>query len=439
MTFTSRRKLPIIKPCNDSFGPTLFTAIVKKLCLIGFSLLSIAELQAGHPDQVKQAIESLIPKGAVMLVDESGKTIIEHNPDRPLIPASIIKYIIVQATYDLLGPTFKFKTEFYQDLYDNLAIKGWGDPFLLSEDVSAITKTLQQNNLVKIHSIVLDASSFVEAVSIPGTSNTLNPYDAINGALVVNFNTLNVGVTPSGKPYSAEPETPLTPIAIAKSDLIGLGKVERINLTKYEEESLLYVGQLFTEFFRRAGIQVEKEEIRSTVVDQYWRLLYRHYNHRSLETIFSGLMKYSNNFIANQVFLVLGGEVYGYPASLEKSRIVLRNYMKNKWGFADKEIVLEEASGISKNNSMTARQMITILESFKPYCDLLSEKNNLKIKSGTLTGVYNYAGYFNTNDGLRSFVIMTNQPANKRDGVLKLLMQANRLTAVTAVNPDIKH
>jgi D-alanyl-D-alanine carboxypeptidase/D-alanyl-D-alanine-endopeptidase (penicillin-binding protein 4) len=416
----------------------LFTAIKKKLCALGFVILCFTNLQAGNQNQVQQAIAALIPKGAVVLHDEQGTAIIEHNPDKVLVPASIIKIIIVQATYDLLGPAFRFKTEFYQDLHENLAIKGWGDPFLLSEDISKITKALQQKNLVKIHSVVLDSSSFAEEVAIPGTSNTLNPYDALNGALVVNFNTLNVGVTLKGKPFSAEPETPLTPLAVAKSDLIGLGKIERINLTKHEEESLLYVGQLFSEFFRQAGIRIEKEEIRSTVVDSDWRLIYQHFNSRSLETIFSGLMKYSNNFIANQVFLVLGSEVLGYPASLAKSRQVLRTYIKNKWGFLENEITLDEASGISRKNGMTARQMISILESFKPYSDLLSEKNNLRIKSGTLTGVYNYAGYFETNSGLRPFVIMTNQSANKRDALLKLLLQTRGLTAALPADPIVQ-
>jgi len=44
-------------------------------------------------------------------------------------------------------------------------------------------------------------------------------------------------------------------------------------------------------------------------------------------------------------------------------------------------------------------------------------------KSGTLSGVYNYAGYLRGSDGLYPFVILTNQAANNRDEILGLLQR----------------
>ena len=46
-----------------------------------------------------------------------------------------------------------------------------------------------------------------------GLANSLNPYDAALGALVSNFNTVFVRVEAGGRVSSAEPKTPLTPIA----------------------------------------------------------------------------------------------------------------------------------------------------------------------------------------------------------------------------------
>jgi D-alanyl-D-alanine carboxypeptidase len=42
-------------------------------------------------------------------------------------------------------------------------------------------------------------------------------------------------------------------------------------------------------------------------------------------------------------------------------------------------------------------------------------------KSGTLTGVYNFAGYIRGPDGLYPFVILTNQASNNRAEILELL------------------
>jgi D-alanyl-D-alanine carboxypeptidase len=44
-------------------------------------------------------------------------------------------------------------------------------------------------------------------------------------------------------------------------------------------------------------------------------------------------------------------------------------------------------------------------------------------KSGTLTGVYNFAGYIRGPDGLYPFVILTNQAVNKRAEILRLLQR----------------
>lgn len=373
---------------------------------------------------LQQEIVAIDPACAVALNDESGKRIIAYNPDKLMIPASIVKIVIAQAAYDLLGKDFRFKTEFYTDQNYRLAIKGWGDPFLISEEINLISEQPQIKRLAVISEILLDSSTFSSDVQIPGTSNSLNPYDALNGALVVNFNTIFVGKTHSGAVYSAEEPTPLTSLAIEKANSIPPGKKERINLTGNPAESLAYVGQLFSEFFMAADIPVTSRKLTRTIVkEKDWQLIYRHHSSRSLKFIFEGLMKYSNNFIANQIFLVIGAEKMGYPASLSKSRKVLQTYLKNKWGFANADMVMDEASGISRKNRMTAGQMMTILETFRENSGLLSGKNNLKIKSGTLTGVYNYAGYIQTESGLRPFVIITENAVNHRDKLLKLLTQ----------------
>jgi D-alanyl-D-alanine carboxypeptidase/D-alanyl-D-alanine-endopeptidase (penicillin-binding protein 4) len=65
--------------------------------------------------------------------------------------------------------------------------------------------------------------------------------------------------------------------------------------------------------------------------------------------------------------------------------------------------------------------MIQLLEFFKPYARLLPQEDDKFLKSGTLKGVYSYAGYFMENGKLDSFVLLLNQGKNTRDRVLDML------------------
>jgi len=275
--------------------------------------------------------------------------------------------------------------------------------------------------------LYLDNTAFAQDQNISGLSNSRNPYDALNGALVVNFNSLFIGKGQDGQVFSAEKVTPLTPLARAKAQLLVPGIEERINLTNHPSESLLYAGELFSAFFESNGIRVDSRQISETAVDNSWQLIYTHRNRNSLKEIIEGLFRYSNNYIANQIFLIVGLQHLSTPATLEKSRLTFYQYIRKRFGESFAGAVIDEASGISKKNRLSCRNIMQILEAFKKHGNLLHVKNSVRIKSGTLTGIYNYAGYFETRRGLQPFVIMTDQPQNNRDRILNLLNRYRQL------------
>ena len=61
----------------------------------------------------------------------------------------------------------------------------------------------------KMQDLFFDTSLFSENIKIPGISFSNNPFDAHNGALVVNFNTVFMKVDSKGHVTSAEKQTPL--------------------------------------------------------------------------------------------------------------------------------------------------------------------------------------------------------------------------------------
>jgi D-alanyl-D-alanine carboxypeptidase/D-alanyl-D-alanine-endopeptidase (penicillin-binding protein 4) len=119
------------------------------------------------------------------------------------------------------------------------------------------------------------------------------------------------------------------------------------------------------------------------------------YVHRSrtLSEILVALLIASNNYIANQVFLEIGGTLGG-PVSLEKS-LKVANEMLAANGLAE-DIHLEEGSGISRGNRFTARGLAKVLELFAPHADLLHGHDGGMNKTGTFSGVRTLAGYADT-------------------------------------------
>ncbi|MFN2369247.1 MAG: D-alanyl-D-alanine carboxypeptidase, partial [Desulfurivibrionaceae bacterium] len=90
-------------------------------------------------------------------------------------------------------------------------------------------------------------------------------------------------------------------------------------------------------------------------------------------------------FIANQIFLQIGAKRFGYPATWEKGRRAVQDFIEKDPELAEAAIKIEEGSGLSRKNRLTVRAMLRILELFKPHAPLLSEKDGVLLKSGTLT------------------------------------------------------
>jgi D-alanyl-D-alanine carboxypeptidase/D-alanyl-D-alanine-endopeptidase (penicillin-binding protein 4) len=369
--------------------------------------LFLAPLQ-GWADEARweKQIRSLAINGAVMVVETGGRTLYALNPDKPMVPASILKIVTADAALHYLGEGYRFTTAFMLSPENDLYVIGKGDPHLVSEELARIAKRLKVKGLKRIRHIFLDDSYFQPDLLLHGTNRSLNPYDAYNGALCVNFNTIFVRIGSDGKVRSAEPQTPLTDFARKVALRSGMRGNVRINLTQSPEQCLLYAGELLKSFLERSSIRVEGSIARSEVNPERFRLLYVHRSRSNLSGVLKKMFEYSNNFIANQIFLTLGAVRYGPPATVEKSRRVMVDFL-NHLDLPGPR--MEEGSGISRRNRLSAAHMIKVLEHFKSYRCLLSRKDPAWIKTGTLSDVKSMAGYLagNYSEPL-SFVIILN-------------------------------
>ena len=352
---------------------------------------------------VKEKVAALAPSGLVLVMDAEGNELVAQNTDKPFVPASVTKIVTAWLAMEVLGGDYRFETRFYLDHKRVLYVRGGGDPFLISEELAPLaTELVAAVGKEPITGIVLDASYYPSNLRIPGIVNTGESYNALNSALAVNFNTVNA-VRSGNKVRSAETQTPITPLAIAQFRLRGPNGTGRISLSQDRTVSLQYAGELIAAFIERAGASV-KGKISTGPVPEGLEPVYVHRQSRTLSDILVELLRVSNNYIANQVFLEIGGHRLGGPVSLEKS-LQVANEMLAAHGLAT-AIHLEEGSGISRNNHFTARGLAKVLELFAPHAALLRGRDGGMNKTGSMEGIRTLAGYADTSShGRVRFVI----------------------------------
>ncbi len=361
------------------------------------------------------------PLSAYGVADQQGRILGGCNLDRPLVPASILKIATIASALDILGPEYRFPTEFYLDGQQNLLIKGYGAPGLVSEEIAGIAVELYNRGVRRIGRIYVDDSAFALETQVPGRGQSDNPYDAPVGALSVNFNALPF-MQEGKRVVSGEPQTPTLSLMKELARSYPKGRY-RINICAGGCDAKVrmarYSGELFGALLQRQGILVGGYGGRRAVSPQD-RLIYRHLSQQNVEELSRATLRYSSNFMANLLFLACGSKLYGYPATWAKARAAVHQHLQLLVGEDAVLFTQLEGSGLALENRVTARAMLHLLQVFQPRRELLKQTQGVAMKSGTLTGVYNFAGYLP--DG-KPFVILLNQVQNSRNAVLKRLKE----------------
>ena len=372
------------------------------------ALTALALLVAAAPADAASAAlgRVLAMPEASLLLEEGGREVIARQPDRPMIPASTMKIVTALAAIQRWGLEHRFHTDFYRTADGWLWVKGQGDPYLVSEELDQVVAALRQLGLRAVAGIGVDDSRFAPDLEIAGRSSTNNPYDAPVTALAVNFNTINVVRTRDGV-RSAEAQTPLTPLARQLAQSLGPG-THRINL-RDRALAVRYAGELLGAKLAGAGIAVDGGVSNGRVPADAERIL-RHHGSRDLGAVVQSMLEYSNNFIANDLFLLLGDDGDGRPLSTPKAQRAAGAWVEATFRWRDYRI--EDGAGLSPGNRLSARQLLDAVKAFSPHRDLLPRQNGrVRAKTGTLTGVSSYAGFVQRNGGWAPFSLLINQSA----------------------------
>lgn len=373
------------------------------------------------------AIASLLlllhPLGAQALVswaisDPEGQIIDSFNAEIPMPPASILK--IPTALYALhhLGPDHVFSLEWHTDASGNLVVLSRGDPVLTSIPLKNMVKEFAQAvPRRKFSGLVVDISAFnTQSLHVDGAStSSIRTYDAPLSPFAVNFNSIHFQIKDE-KPVSAEEETPFLKMAEEPARKSGK-KRGRISMPHEGDFPVHYAAALTRHFLEEAGFSFTVQDlvVRREKPEKKDSFLFRSFSPFTLSDVIQKLMQYSNNFLANQLLLatILEKKHLPGPLSMEDAGKDLEVFMIKNLGLSG--FVLEEASGISRKNRISAKEMLKAVQAFAPYMELLRKEEDCEgwYKTGTLSNVRTRAGFLKGKEGWYAYVLMTEDDNGK--------------------------
>ena len=355
---------------------------------------------------------------SILVVDSSGQERFNWQAEKLLVPASLSKLATAYAAIEKWGLDHRFSTDFYR-LGNTLWVKGFGDPYLVSEELDLLVKALPLTLTAGITAISID-NSYFDIQNVPGRSKVSDPYNAPLSAVSANFNTANIGRV-NGQLKSLEEQTPLTPTA---------RKIAHTLVKQRERVNLINADNAQRNFAELLAIKLGKPLIKVNInqsLNGCFALGYRHVNSRTLADVLRGTLEFSNNFMANQVFLKLGDNTADHM-TFEHSAELMEQRLSREFNWQGHTLV--DGAGLSRSNKLSATQIDQLLSALAPHKTLLKSIKNktdavVYAKTGTLNNVRSYAGYIDLDGAQTRFVFNFNRkvPYRYRDQILERLLR----------------
>ncbi len=360
------------------------------------------------PAPVRQALDrAQLPPSALSVyvhdVDAAAPRL-AHNAQRPVNPASLFKLATTLAALELLGPQFTWTTSVWLDgtlrrgvLDGALVIKGGGDPKLTVERIWLLLRRVQAAGLREIRGdIVLDRSAFARAEGSPADfdGEPLRPYNVAADALLLAQRSLiytftpdlargvaRVAVEPTLDGHAVDAELPLSgaPCGDWRAALAA---------TPADPQRMRFAGRYPAACGERSWplAYADPASFDARLLGAMWRAIggtlrgaVREGSAPAtppafmlasppLADVVRDINKYSNNTMAQQVFLTLGLQQRG-SGSPEAARAVLRDWLAQALGGGDDAAAtagdaapeVDNGSGLSRSTRLSAEQIGRLL------------------------------------------------------------------------------
>ncbi len=413
---------------------SLIKVVFAALLLSAFSL----ECSAAPLETIQSKIQKFLKRpgvrsaqwGIQVLDPDTNSVLLEVNPDKLFLPASVLKVVTTSAALEKLGPDFRFRTGVFTNgtvgedgtLAGDLILVGRGDPNLTDSSggifekpaLQELAEALKDRGITRINGDIIGDDSYFDSNSpVKGwTAQALRSlYGAPISALSVNNNVLWVHTRPTTHKQrvivTLEPRTSHFNIRnLAKTggrrarNTISARLIRGTNTIVVSgtlpssrtasqhvllEKSAEVAAAMLQDELKKQGIEVGGKISSynfghiSESEQQAWKLLAEHQSPpliRALEII----NKKSQNLHAEMLLRTLGAEFKGMGTN-EAGLQVVNEFLVDA-GIDSERIRLNDGCGLSRENFLTPRFQTSLLHflSQRYYFDLF--RNTLAV-SGT--------------------------------------------------------
>ena len=398
--------------------------------------------------------------------------LLSYNSSIPRNPASTMKVVTTWAALELLGPAYTWRTRAYAAgtlrdgvLDGDLVLVGGGDPYMTADRWWGFVNSVRQAGVDRVTGDVIIDNGYFQSQGDDRAAFDNKPgstYNVLPDALLVNFQTVTFNLFPDLATQALRASAYPRP---SNLDLRSAVKVDRgacrrggggVAVTTPDGpsgNSVEFTGRYqaacgpitFTRAVMRApdyayGTFRSFWEDSGGRLDGGWRLgalpagarLLATQDSVSLAEVIRLVNKFSSNVMARQLLLTLGAEKVGRPGSIQGGRKAINDFLVER-GIVVPELVLENGSGLSREERITAAGLADVLAAawrgqympeFAASLPLSATdgtlrrrfnspemQGRLRMKTGTLEGVSALAGYVNAASG-RTYVavILVNHP-----------------------------
>lgn len=405
--------------------------------------------------------------GCVIIDLDTGETILSHNADKALTPASNMKLLTTIAALEQLGPDFEFVTRVMSKgavsdgtLSGNLCIMGGGDPNISGRfhenDPTALFKLwagkLKAAGITKVtgdleyDSTLFGGDAYCEGW--PQDDQYIKWYCAEVSALAFNDNCVGIRVLPTTPGQAAKievtPETGYVTIinetrtaAGRKGAEIGIVRPQGTNTitikgTVYEQATWgyftdvtvtdpgAYAATVFRETLAREGVTVQGKITPTTLTNDAMRGYDVRVEHRApLLQALTPINTNSQNLHAEMLFRQLGVR-YAGKGTFKTGRAAMEAFLAEKKLLTD-GVHVTDGSGLARGNDVSPNLIVKLLQvaAKGKYFDAFRDSLAVGGETGTLEKrlndksvagkVHAKTGYINNVRSLSGYLITDNR------------------------------
>lgn len=319
------------------------------------------------------------------------------NPLTPRNPASTIKLLTTFVALDTLGPTHVWRTEFHalgpiRDgvLEGDLLLKGHGDPWLTEEHFWKLLGELRRTGLREVRGdLLIDDTHFAPPTRQPGDfdGQPWRLYNVLANAALVNFKAATLVFTPDAKTVGVSTLPELPTLRIHNALRLSEGPCRGVNALRIAVPDPVAANAIVVEgdYARSCGVQhlprsfMTPESYAHALFTRLWpqwggrfhggvRRAAKPAGARRLAVGFSPplaevirpLNKWSNNAMADAVFLSLGAKAGAPPLTAALGEQAVNDYLAAQ-GIPAEGLMLENGSGLSRETRISALTLSRLL------------------------------------------------------------------------------